>query len=146
MNNTVVFCIVMFLVVILSSIQCRSDHSKQLRPTRGFIKELTLGTARGFGKRAVNMHTVNKWVLTITLLMSLYRIKFIFKRFVLEIILRFSYTISSTISTRDDNKLKKSLVSILQRVSPFLEAIYALLHSMYIHYPIDKYLSAAVSK
>lgn len=60
LNNTLVFCIVAFLLVVLSCIQCRSDHSKQLRPTRGFIKDLALSTARGFGKRAVNMHTINK--------------------------------------------------------------------------------------
>lgn len=60
LNNTILFCTVMLLVLILSSIQCRSDHSKQLRPTRGLIKQLALGTARAFGKRALNMHAANK--------------------------------------------------------------------------------------
>lgn len=60
MNNTIVFCTVMLLVLVLSSIQCKSDHSKQLRPTRGLIERLGLGTARAFGKRALNMHAANK--------------------------------------------------------------------------------------
>lgn len=61
-THVLVFCIVMFLLVILNSIQCEddTDSNSQLRPTRKFVNGLTLGTARGFGKRASNAHAVNK--------------------------------------------------------------------------------------
>lgn len=58
---------VLFIVVALSFASCAggrrgpAEHQvRQMRPTRGF-NEMELSVARNFGKRAVNMHVVNRY-------------------------------------------------------------------------------------
>ncbi|KAF2880704.1 hypothetical protein ILUMI_25464, partial [Ignelater luminosus] len=58
-NNVFIFSIFLVTLVLLTTVHTKRTNRLQLRPTRGF-QEMSIAVSRGFGKRAVDMHIMNK--------------------------------------------------------------------------------------